>query len=354
MKRLIINADLSFRHIQFLKKTYVKRPKQKYYKSLYSRLYHYQVNHNKFLVGINKKSIDKMVDYLLEYYDKIILSKPSKLIEIENGFENLVFSEGITSAIQLKSINEFLTYIFDYEVFSKTENKFWNPLEFTKSLNISVCPFCNAQYTFTQGVIEKSNNIKFKIRPDLDHFFVQKKHPMLALSIYNLVPSCSICNSKLKGEKDGSLDKTIHPYLESIDEITYFKRIISTKNRDGDPYAQILGFDNGYKLELKEKDVKHRDKVCGFESVYRLGMRYEPYKEIISRSIKKSMLYTDTYIVSLDNAYGFFNKKKITKEFYNDDINNDLLSKVKNDIFKYEIFPLLNSEFKKKEEEKKN
>lgn len=45
---------------------------------------------------------------------------------------------------------------------------------------------------------------------DLDHFLPKSKCPLVALSLYNLVPSCSVCNEKLKGKDElGGNDKNL-------------------------------------------------------------------------------------------------------------------------------------------------
>lgn len=74
-------------------------------------------------------------------------------------------------------------------------------------LNIKVCPYCNRSYTFT---------IKGKkgVRPELDHFFPRSvsNYKHLALSFYNLVPSCLSCNH--------TKNKQIfnfHPYYGMLD-----------------------------------------------------------------------------------------------------------------------------------------
>lgn len=73
----------------------------------------------------------------------------------------------------------------------------------TKRLNIKVCPYCNRTYTFT---IDGEKGI----RPELDHFYPRSndKYKHLALSFYNLIPSCPSCN-KTKSTK--LLD--FHPYF---------------------------------------------------------------------------------------------------------------------------------------------
>ena len=43
---------------------------------------------------------------------------------------------------------------------------------------------------------------------DLDHFLPKSICPLVGLSFYNFVPSCSVCNEKLKGaDRIGETDK---------------------------------------------------------------------------------------------------------------------------------------------------
>jgi hypothetical protein len=92
-----------------------------------------------------------------------------------------------------------------------------------QKLNLKVCPYCNRNYTLTinkEVVNSHLGKIKVvKTRPDFDHFFCKSKHPILALSFYNLIPSCAICNRTLKGDVEFSLDIQnghVHPYLEGF------------------------------------------------------------------------------------------------------------------------------------------
>lgn len=64
-----------------------------------------------------------------------------------------------------------------------------NAMWLMKQLDIKVCPYCNRTYTFTVGG-------KKTVRPEIDHFFPKSdsKYMHLAISFYNLVPSCPICN----------------------------------------------------------------------------------------------------------------------------------------------------------------
>ena len=75
---------------------------------------------------------------------------------------------------------------------------FWNSYVYTEKLGINVCPYCNSEFIFTQLEENKGEMVdvagtripRITIRPQLDHFISKKSYPILASSIFNLVP-CS-------------------------------------------------------------------------------------------------------------------------------------------------------------------
>ncbi len=89
---------------------------------------------------------------------------------------------------------------------------------FIKSLNIKACPYCNLEYVqIAQFERAKVQNVKDKfVRPALDHFYPKAIYPFFALSLNNLVPTCTTCNSSIKGVDNSikSYKDIIHPYDE--------------------------------------------------------------------------------------------------------------------------------------------
>lgn len=75
-----------------------------------------------------------------------------------------------------------------------------------RQLQVPVCPFCNRIYTTTL--------FRESVRPAFDHFFPRSEYPYLAVSLFNLIPICDICN-KAKSDR---IDSIIYPYDESFDE----------------------------------------------------------------------------------------------------------------------------------------
>lgn len=83
-----------------------------------------------------------------------------------------------------------------------------------------ICPYCKAN--FISLVEAKSKTLK----PDLDHFYPKSKYPYLATTFSNLIPSCTICNSRLKGDKTPQI--SIDNALNIVDRLK-FKADLVTK-----------------------------------------------------------------------------------------------------------------------------
>lgn len=99
----------------------------------------------------------------------------------------------------------------------------WNGLSFLQSVDAHVCPYCNADTVYAVEFKSKRTGLVYKItKSALDHFYCRKTFPYLGLSLYNLVPSCTRCNTSLKNAKTLRPEKVLHPYLDSADDFFSF------------------------------------------------------------------------------------------------------------------------------------
>lgn len=120
----------------------------------------------------------------------------------------------------LKTANVNLATIFDYGKFSQkpTDGKQWYAAKLMKEAlkNLVYCPYCNADMVYamdTRGRIARSA---------FDHFFPAGRYPFLALSLYNLIPSCHRCNSSFKNARYKEPKGSFHPYRDDVDDATRF------------------------------------------------------------------------------------------------------------------------------------
>ena len=100
--------------------------------------------------------------------------------------------------------------IFGYDKYLGNSSK--KTYEMIKRTNHNTCVYCNRQYAFTI-VRGKGKKDEDRIaRPALDHWYPESLFPLMSLSYYNLIPSCTICNSSVKLSSIWTLETHIHPY----------------------------------------------------------------------------------------------------------------------------------------------
>lgn len=110
--------------------------------------------------------------------------------------------------------------IFPYkQIFQKKEDPMFYAATLAHELNTPVCPYCNREY-ITSVITSKEKKI---IGPTFDHFLSQKDYPFLKLSFFNLIPSCTTCNSRLKNQTEFDFEHFLYPYCDSYEGLANFE-----------------------------------------------------------------------------------------------------------------------------------
>lgn len=163
-----------------------------------------------------------------------------------------------------------------------------------EKMGVTVCPYCNRSYVFT---VEDGG-----IRPQYDHFFPRSKYPYLAISMYNLIPCCPVCNlAKHDGDsyKDGKLTM-LYPYESGYGEQATFD-VMNKANQD-DWISTWLGTAAKYKVELKYADGIDSDLRTQIENSwkkFKLRELYEQHSDYIRDILRTKYIYNDEYFESL-------------------------------------------------------
>lgn len=248
------------------------------------------------------------------------------------SFEDIIFIEperinGLIDELESKNPNEYnLKELFKYDgKFQPLIAKF-----FERYLNPRTCYYCNIDFI---NVYDEENN---KNKFTLDHFIDKGRYPYLALSIYNLVPCCYVCNSKkIKGS------------IEFYDD---------PKLRDTNPYSSFFKFDEKVKFKLflhkncKDLNIKTKDDIDiplkerysndydKYIKVFKLNERYEAHKDIVFDMIKNTELYPDSRLKELQDLTGI-PYQQIKQDIFSlidedADLSKEPFSKLKRDIAK--------------------
>lgn len=142
--------------------------------------------------------------------DEFLIARPNKLLKLHKKLMENIATKGGKIKPQDK---KFIAHLFSYNRYIMKNKKM--SYELAHLLNINTCTYCNRQYTMTVNETRGRKKVEHLIRPEFDHWFSQKDYPDLALSFYNLIPSCHICNSNLKRDKAMRLNTHIHPYVDT-------------------------------------------------------------------------------------------------------------------------------------------
>lgn len=235
--------------------------------------------------------LSNYIDFIKNNLKTIITGQPTTLLYlstlIETAFPNISIDEDIRKDIK---------NIFSWENFYSNETGKNFLFDVLKESEAYVCPYCNRNYTSAV----KINATKI-IRPAFDHFFCREKYPYLGLSLYNLIPSCTTCNSNLKSNVDMRLEEHIHPYLEGFDDdyTFYLEHYINA----------LLGSYNeeDYKITLKRPyNVSCRQKA--FKSIksarlFQIEKIYDScHKSYAIDIFKKCRIYTKSQLNSSKSA----------------------------------------------------
>lgn len=252
----------------------------------------------------------------------ILTGKPSEIFEINLEFKKIRYKKQNPTLI-LKSI-------FNYSEFSKKSEKKYCAYTLAENLNIRTCLYCNRQYTLT--VINKKDQIT---RPEFDHFFDQGTYPLLALSIYNLIPSCHICNSTLKHTKPFNLENYVHPYVN--------KDVLNQYHYTYLPYdvTSILGGSSKLLVKIVTEGQPDSVRINNTKEVFKLEDIFNGHTEELTDLFDIRYRLSERYLEELMKTYDHLgiNREEIYKlafgvHYSEDDFVRRPFSKIKKDILK--------------------
>lgn len=129
-----------------------------------------------------------------------------------------------------------------------------------------------------------------KARPQFDHFYPKSKYPYLALSFYNLVPSCAVCNLA-KSDNLRICREGINPYSDGFPNDCRFT--IDTIEK-----CVLVGNSKEWKISLPPKG-KHQHHV----DTLLLGDLYSQHKDYVEEIVFKAQAYNDDCYAGLLDSF---------------------------------------------------
>lgn len=107
--------------------------------------------------------------------------------------------------------NEILKIIFDYKRDRERYDISKGISPRFKEVDFRVCIYCNRNFISNFDTEENTTRATYT----LDHFYQKDKYPIFSLSLYNLIPSCAVCNTNIKGTRN--VEQYNNPYSPDYD-----------------------------------------------------------------------------------------------------------------------------------------
>lgn len=263
----------------------------------------------------------ELINYLQEDKIKKLLKEKTDTLLLDKNIMKKIINHKKTINNK-KLCKNCIKEMFNYKKFISS-NKIIS-YEIAKMIGVNTCVYCNRQYIFT--VCTEKEKI---VRPEFDHYLPKSKYPFLALSLYNLIPSCHLCNSNCKGTK--KLPEDMNPYLTKKD-IDYF-RFSYKPDRYGYPES----------IKIRNIEKTRRAKIKKLLDCFKIKEIYNYHTKLeLSELYLFATKYSDTYLKNILYSVGI--KLNISQEeayrilfgseLLDEKDNDRPLSKFKRDILK--------------------
>lgn len=185
-----------------------------------------------------------------------------------------------------------------------------------RELGLTVCPYCNRNYI---------NNRGNKFSAQMDHFYSKDEFPWLAVSLYNLIPSCGACNH-IKGTKDFN----VHPFIKSDVEDNEVK--FSYQQTASDDVKVIISTTDERKGDIGTIKLEEAYSIHNLD-VRNMLLREEKYSKKYREELRQ-LLQTDGGIESqLSLTDDEIDRMIYGDVIFEEDIKNVSLGKFRKDIY---------------------
>ena len=257
-------------------------------------------------------------------FNELISDNPSFFINYTSSYcDTLKSVTNLSDKIEAdldKAIDDLLDVVFPNNKKDKlkslydlidTETRSW----LMNSLDVDCCPYCNRQY------ITSLNDVPGKNYPistaDLDHFYNKSIFPLFALSLFNFVPSCQVCNSRVKGKR--WLD-AVYPYDDEFGDSAVFTidYSIMPKDKCQEALTALEPVPVPLDISVQTSDMQLKQRIENSMDLFRILQVYQSHQKYAGELLWKKHLYSDpAYIESLKNTFSSVKEFEITEQSLN-------------------------------------
>ena len=245
-------------------------------------------------------------------WKELLVAPFGKLVKIAKEYKALMDAVGTDA--RRKAIKAQLKGLFKYDEYYQSHKIAPFFREHAEELKLHTCHYCNMAYINTFDYIDDTDGRKkWKSHFDLDHVLEKADYPILAFSLFNLVPSCPICNERMKRDKAMAKSQRLLKKFSPTSGAFHFDSNIS---------LELMPVGGAVKRPfLKNRDTYELDFDCHLDKSYqkyiklfRLKERYNYHKAEALRLKDLKMRYPSTNVSNIAGMLG------LTFDVVNEDI----------------------------------
>ncbi|CAM3351792.1 HNH endonuclease [Vagococcus fessus] len=302
------------------------------YKNLFEKAFGYSSFTTGSLFEFIKQSVVKKggrvsedrIEKIIDQYIKLFSPKFAKdeledftesMCEIKEEYKKVSGDSAEIKRLFLEREKKWNLYIDLLNYNGEILKNVWNPYALVLESGVKTCFYCNRHY------ITPLLSSDGRFRATLDHFLPKSKYPYFSMTLYNLVPSCTVCNSSLKGSKEFDFED-INPLEINLDScFNFILELGISKNHQVE-----LSIDKHFLGKNKKKE-KSMDKML---KLFKIKEQYNLHQRDIEKILLKKYVYNENYLKDLEKKL----KDKIENLDKVQSLNDEPLSKFKKDIEK--------------------
>lgn len=182
-------------------------------------------------------------------------------------------------------------------------------IKWAEKLEIRSCYYCEMSYVNTYTILDNTGTTVVKKRLfDLDHFLPKGKCPCVGLSLYNFVPSCQVCNSRIKLDYMPNVDYNDYELISPTSANAEFDKNITVRLRLSPTGKYLLA---GRYIYLKAQSPYRQ-----YVDFFHLNERYSFHKPEAERIKKLKDRYPQSKIRKIANLLGL-REKEVEEDIFN-------------------------------------
>lgn len=278
------------------------------YKSNYSRFTSLHVDavtafcklpkKRKYVISKFDTAIAKHFKGIVSDFAELISAPPNVLFQLKVHFDK-------KSKTKKEEIKQELNLVGLYEIFIDKECPFmvgkhpYNSNVLAKGINIKTCPYCNENTSYT--FFYKSNS-RYRRTFDWDHIIPKDKYPFLAMSFFNLLPACKVCN-QLKN----NISIKISPHMDFNPDLTYSFFVKGTN-------SEFITDTKALKLMLKVNRNVNGKAILHAMSVTGTDARISTQLDLVQDILNKKRIYESSYWPALEKFVNGKTNNKLRAE----------------------------------------